>query len=106
MNRIAFFCVSAVLLAGSSIAAASETASAPAQYGDRQVGSFGDIDQGNFGNTAAGNFIENNFPRAQEGQMRPVYAVPTRASQSIFRKPLAPAESPYVTLPAPADAKP
>lgn len=104
MNRIAFRYAGALWLAGFSALAAAQGASAPAQYGDRQAGNFGDINQGSFGNTAAGNFIENNFPRTQEGQVRAVDAVPTRASASIFRKPPAPAESPYVTLPRPADA--
>lgn len=105
MNRTAFLCTW-VLLAASFAATADDTVSAPAQYGDRQAGSFGDIDQGHFGDAAVGNFIEREgFPRNQEGLVKSVDAVPTGRS-SMFRKPQPPSESPYVTLPAPADAKP
>jgi len=105
MNRLGFsrLCwLSVSLMAGPATA---QGVAAPATYGDRQLGSFGDIDQGHFGDTAKGNFIENNFPRTQEGQVRPLDAQPNRASQSIFRKPEpAQSDSPYVTLPKPADA--
>jgi hypothetical protein len=105
MNYLALRCATAVLLAGLSLTAAAQSASAPAQYGDYHAGNFGDIDQGHFGNAAAGNFTQNNFPRTQEGQVRSVDAVPTHTGQqSMFRKPAAPTDSPYVTLPKPADA--
>jgi hypothetical protein len=64
-------------------------------------------DQGHFGDSSTGNFVENNFPRTQEGEVRPVDATPIRGVRpSIFRKPAPPAasESPYVTLPKPVDS--
>jgi hypothetical protein len=54
MNYLALRCATAVLLAGLSLTAAAQSASAPAQYGDYHAGNFGDIDQGHFGNAAAG----------------------------------------------------
>lgn len=104
MNRLGFLALCLLLAGAIADAAAAEPVTGPAQYGDRQAGSFGDIDQGHFGDTAVGNFVENNFPRGQEGQVRAVEAVPTRSGQSLFRKPAPAPEAPYVTLPKPADA--
>jgi hypothetical protein len=107
MNRIAFLygLYGMALVAGGHKAAASaHAASPPPQYGDRQAGSFGDIDQGHFGDASVGNFIEKDgYSRAQEGQVKSVDAVPT-GHASMFRKPQAQPDSPYVSLPAPADA--
>eukprot|EP00456_Euglypha_rotunda_P085726 TRINITY_DN8659_c1_g1_i1.p1 TRINITY_DN8659_c1_g1~~TRINITY_DN8659_c1_g1_i1.p1 ORF type:complete len:123 (+),score=19.21 TRINITY_DN8659_c1_g1_i1:96-464(+) len=63
------------------------------QFGDRTSGTFGDIDQGHYGDTASGNFREQNYSRAQEGQVRPVTAKPLPSTVS----------SPYITLSKPAD---
>ena len=101
-------CLYAVLLAATACAtpACADDVSAPARWGDRQAGSFGDIDQGHFGDASVGNFIEKDgFPRAQEGQVKSVDAVPT-GHASMFRKPQAQPDAPYVSLPAPADAAP
>lgn len=103
MNCIAPVALAALALAIFTGTASAQATSAP-QYGDRQAGSFGDIDQGHFGDAAVGNFIEKQgYSRAQEGQVKSVDAVPT-GRPSMFRKPQVQPGSPYVSLPAPADA--
>lgn len=63
------------------------------QFGDRTSGAFGDIDQGHYGDTATGSFRQENYSRAQEGQVRPVTARPLPNTVT----------SPYITLNKPAD---
>ncbi len=95
-------------LLSASVLAQTSAAIPPSQYGDRQAGqfgdrqsgNFGDIDQGHFGNPASGEFIENNFPRHQEGQIRAVDARATGANNGGKAKST---ESPYITLPQPLD---